>query len=112
MDTATLHRRTVDHWQRALGAVGPDDWERATPCAGWNVRDLVNHVVGEEVWTVPLMQGATIEEVGDRFDGDLLGTDPGSRARSAAAEAADAVDARVPQGGKVHLSYGEEEVDE
>ena len=58
MDVATLHRGTVDHWMRAVEGVGPDDWTRATPCAGWTVRDLVNHVTGEELWTVPLVQGA------------------------------------------------------
>lgn len=112
MDAVTLHRRTVEHWRRALDAVGPDDWGRATPCDGWDVRALVNHVVGEELWTVPLVKGATIEEVGDRFDGDVLGDDPSSRARDAAVEAVDALDAVGPAGGKVHLSYGDEDVAE
>ncbi len=112
MDTATLHRRTVDYWQRALAAVGADDWHRPTPCADWDVHALVNHVVGEELWTVPLVDGATIEQVGDRFDGDVLGDDPAGRAGEAAAAATDAVDRRVPQGGKVQLSYGEEDLDE
>ena len=58
------------------------------------------------------MQGSTIEEVGDRFDGDLLGDDPVARARAAAAEATAAVAERLPRGGTVHLSYGEEQLDE
>ena len=112
MDAATLHRRTVDHWQRALASVGPDDWQRATPCAGWDVRDLVNHVVGEELWTVPLVQGSTIDEVGDRFDGDVLGDDPVARGQEAADAAVATVEDRAPSGGKVHLSYGDEDLDE
>ena len=114
MDVATLHRRSVDHWQRALAAVGPDDWGRATPCVGWDVHDLVNHVMGEELWTVPLLEGATIEDVGDSFEGDLLG-DPvtaARRASDAALAASAAVDRYAPLGGTVHLSYGEEQVDE
>ena len=107
-----LHRRTVEHWRRAVEAVGPDDWERATPCAGWSVRDLVNHVVGEELWTVPLVQGSTIEEVGARFDGDVLGSDPLARSLRAATEAVAVVDERAPAGGTVHLSYGEEQLGE
>jgi uncharacterized protein (TIGR03086 family) len=95
-----------------VGAVGPDDWERATPCSGWSVRDLVNHVVGEELWTVPLVQGSTIEAVGARFDGDVLGNDPLARSRAAATEAVAVVDERAPTGGTVHLSYGEEGLDE
>jgi uncharacterized protein (TIGR03086 family) len=113
-DVAELHRRAVGQWQKALAAVGPDDWGRATPCAGWDVHALVNHVVGEELWTVPLLAGKTIAEVGDRFDGDLLG-DPvagARRASSAALAAVAAVDRYAPQGGTVHLSYGEERVEE
>jgi uncharacterized protein (TIGR03086 family) len=58
------------------------------------------------------VQGATIEEVGDRFDGDVLGDDPAARARAAAAEAVAAVGQRIPEGGTVHLSYGEERLEE
>jgi len=76
------------------------------------VRDLVNHVVGEDLWTAPLVGGSTIEEVGDRFDGDVLGDDPVARAGAAGAEATAAVAKRLPNGGTVHLSYGEEQLDE
>jgi uncharacterized protein (TIGR03083 family) len=30
----------------SAAAVGPDDWGRPTPCAAWDVHDLVAHVVG------------------------------------------------------------------
>ena len=40
------------------------------------MRDLVNHVVGEDRWTVPLVEGRTIADVGSSLDGDLLGDDP------------------------------------
>ena len=73
---------------------------------------LVNHVAGEDLWTVPLMEGSTIEEVGDRFDGDLLGDDPVERARSAADAAVLAVGDLLPRRETVHLSYGEERADE
>jgi uncharacterized protein (TIGR03086 family) len=112
MDVATLHRRTVEDWDRRVAAVGDGDWGRPTPCTGWSVRDLVNHVVGEELWTVPLLEGATITDVGDRFDGDVLGDAPRETCHDAAAAAALAVDAHAPQGGIVHLSYGDERVEE
>jgi uncharacterized protein (TIGR03086 family) len=112
MDVGALHDRTVGEWTRILGGVDGSQWDRRTPCTDWSVRDLVNHVVGEELWTVPLVQGATIDEVGDRFDGDVLGDDPQSRARVAAAEAVAAVHERAPAGGTVHLSYGEEQLEE
>jgi uncharacterized protein (TIGR03086 family) len=76
------------------------------------VRDLVNHVVGEDLWTGPLVEGATIEEVGDRLDGDVLGDEPVARAKEAADRALAAVAQRLPSGGTVQLSYGEEQLDE
>ena len=92
MDVKTLHQRTVESWLRFLDGVGDDQWDLPTPCTEWDVRALVNHVVGEERWTRPLLEGMTIAEVGDRFDGDLLGDDPRAAGRAAAAEAVAAVD--------------------
>ncbi len=106
MKLADLHRRSVEGWRARLDAVDESHWTLPTPCAEWDVRALVNHVVGEELWTVPLVDRVTIEEVGDRFDGDLLGDDPMAVGRAAATEAAAAVDRRLPEGGTVTLSFG------
>lgn len=112
MDTITLYRRTVENWQRLLDGVGADQWTQATPCAEWDVRMLVNHVVGEQCWVPPLLEGQTIADVGDRFDGDVLGDDPVATGRSRAEESVESVDGRLPAGGKVHLSYGDEDAEE
>ena len=53
------------------------------------MRDLVNHVVGEQRWVVPLLEGRTVAEVGDALDGDLLGQAPQEAAASAAKAAVD-----------------------
>ena len=45
-------------------------------CDDWTVRELVNHVVTGNYWAAELGSGLTIEAVGDRLDGDVLGTDP------------------------------------
>ena len=87
MDLNTLHRRTVESWERYLDGVAADQWDLPTPCTEWDVRALVNHVVGEDRWTRPLLQGMTIAEVGDRFDGDLLGDDPQAVGHDAATDA-------------------------
>jgi len=112
MELTTLHRRTVEHWAARVAAVNDDQWDDPTPCTEWSVRDLVNHVVGEELWTPPLLRGKTIQDVGSRFDGDVLGDEPLDKARVAAADAAAVVDEIVPGGGRVHLSYGEEDMGE
>ena len=108
--SADLFRRTTQSWAERVRALPADvDWSAPTPCAGWSVRDLVNHVAGEGFWAEPLLAGATIEEVGDRFDGDLLGEDPVARAL----EAVDvAVGASATDRETVHLSYGEESTGE
>ncbi len=111
MDTATLHHRAVDFWDSCVSGIGDDQWTAPTPCTEWSVRDLVNHVVGEELWTVPLVHGSTIEEVGSRFDGYVLGENPLATSHRAAAEAAAAGDDIAPDA-KVHLSYGDEDAAE
>src|SRR4051812_49346528 len=112
MNLITLHHRTVACWTDVVDGVPDDRWEGATPCRDWSVRELVNHVVGEDRWTGPLLRGRTIAEVGDSLDGDLLGDDPGRSARDAASEATAVVAEVLPGGGTVHLSYGEERMDE
>ena len=82
-------------------------WDAPTPLPGWDVWELVNHLVNEERWTPPLLGGATIEDVGDRFDGDLLGADPVARFDEAAAAALTAVRADGAVEGTVHLSFGD-----
>jgi uncharacterized protein (TIGR03086 family) len=112
MDLGTMYARTVGWWTEQLRQVDASQWGRPTACADWTVRDLVNHVAGEDLWTVPLLQGSTIEEVGDRFDGDLLGDDAVATASAAADAAVATVAERLPRGGTVQLSYGEEQLEE
>ena len=112
MEQNELHRRAVEAWQARVSQVGADQWDKPTPCTDWDVRALVNHVVGEELWTRPLVEGSTIEEVGDRFDGDVLGDDPAATGAGSSRDAADAVDEKLPAGGMVHLSFGDTPIEE
>jgi uncharacterized protein (TIGR03086 family) len=107
MDLMTLHRRAAENWVRTLETVQPDQWGDPTPCREWTVRDLVNHIVNEELWTVPLLEGKTIAEVGDQFDGDVLGDDPVAKGKVTSVEAAAAVDKHLPEGGMVNVSWGQ-----
>jgi len=112
MEIGELYRGTVESWTARVRAVGMDQWHDPTPCEDWSVRDLVNHVTGEEAWSVPLLRGATIAEVGSSLDGDLLGDAPTDTALRHAEEALALAEKSLPAGGVVHLSYGDEDMAE
>jgi uncharacterized protein (TIGR03086 family) len=112
MDLAGLFARAVDGFTVRVRQVAADQWTAPTPCPDWDVRALVNHVVGEQRWMPPLFHGATIAEVGDRFDGDLLGDDPVAAAVEAADEARAAVDQPGALERVVNLSFGETPAEE
>lgn len=111
MDAAELHQRAVTEFINRVEAVG-DRWTMPTPCPTWDVRALVNHVVVENLRTAPLMAGGTVDEVGDRFDGDVLGDDPVDAARAAAAAAVTATAEALAAGRTVHLSFGDTTAEE
>ena len=112
VEVIELYRRASDEFLARVREIQPNDWNRGTPCADWDVRTLVHHVVEEQRWVPPLLAGETIDDVGDALSGDLLGEDPTGAARRAAAEAEAAVKRGRPPGGKVLLSYGDEDPDE
>jgi uncharacterized protein (TIGR03086 family) len=101
-----MYRRSVEEFGQRVMGIGADDWTRPTPCAEWNVRDLVRHLVYEELWTPPLLAGATVADIGDRFEGDILGDDPQVAWKEAAAHALAAAAPNV-LGRTVHLSFGD-----
>ena len=75
-DIAELHRRAVEATRDRVAAIGSTQMDWPTPDDDWDVRALLNHVISGNLWAVELAAGATIEQVGDRFDGDLAGDDP------------------------------------
>jgi uncharacterized protein (TIGR03086 family) len=101
-----MYRRSVEEFGRRVTAIGEGDWNRPTPCTDWTVRDLVRHLVYEELWTPPLLEGQTIADIGDRFEGDILGSDPQVAWKEGAA-AAVAVASPDMLGRTVHLSFGD-----
>ncbi len=112
MDLAELFARAVDGFTVRVKQVEPDQWTAPTPCTDWDVRTLVNHVVNEQRWMPPLFHGSTVAEIGDRFDGDLLGDDPVAAAVRAADEARAAVDQPGALERTVHLSFGDRPAEE
>jgi uncharacterized protein (TIGR03086 family) len=83
-ELAEQHEQALQATARLVEGVKADQWDDPTPNDGWSVRDLVQHVVSGNFWVGELMAGRSIEEVGDRLDGDVLGPDPvGAYGRSA-----------------------------
>ncbi|HEX2039273.1 MAG TPA: TIGR03086 family metal-binding protein [Acidimicrobiales bacterium] len=106
-DIRELHRRAAEEFARRVERIGPDDWSRPTPCTEWDVRAVVNHMAYENRWAPELVAGRTVEEVGTRFDGDLLGDDPKGAWRASMDEAIAAFAAPDALDRTVHLSFGD-----
>jgi len=68
MELLDAHGAALREFDRRVGAVREDQWDDPTPNTEWSVRDLVGHLVGEQLWVPLLLRGATIDEVGDRFE--------------------------------------------
>jgi uncharacterized protein (TIGR03086 family) len=107
VDIVDLHERAVAEFDRRVQQVAEEQWNGSTPCPEWDVRTLVNHLVNENRWTPPLFKGMRIEEVGDRFDGDLLGDDPKGAWKEASHEAVASVREPGAMERIVHLSFGD-----
>jgi uncharacterized protein (TIGR03086 family) len=64
-----------EEFARRLRLLGADDWRRPTPCSEWDVRALVNHVVGANVRYRLLLHGAATEQAEATRSVDHLGDD-------------------------------------
>lgn len=69
-----------------VAGVGDGQWGAPTPCTGWTVRDLVNHlVVGHRAFAM-LLRGEPLAEVRKLSGGDQLGADAVAAYRESAAD--------------------------
>ena len=102
-----LYVRAMDSAAGFVNAVRPDRWHVPTPCTEWDLRVLVRHMTYENLWAGELFRGKTMEEVGERFDGDILGDDPiGAFNRSIEAATA-GVSVSGAMQAVCHLSFGD-----
>ncbi|WP_434599777.1 TIGR03086 family metal-binding protein [Streptomyces sp. A5-4] len=79
---------SVEDLARACEAVGdliaeirPEQWTAPTPCTEWNVRDVVDHLVGMDLVFAAMLDGGPMPERG----ADRLGDDPAGSYRSSSA---------------------------
>lgn len=91
----------------AVLAIPDDRWTNASPCAGWSVRDVLNHLTSEHRWAPHLLAGETLAQVGDRYDGDMLGGDPLGAWEDAASASLSAFAQVHSDDELVHVSFGQ-----
>ncbi|RFU85809.1 TIGR03086 family protein [Streptomyces triticagri] len=102
------HAAALDLFADRVHRVGEDQWDLPTPCTEWSVRDLVNHLTAEQLWVPSLVRdGATMAEVGDAFDGDVVGADPATAFDTAAEGAREVFREPGALDRTVHLSFGD-----
>lgn len=106
MDARQFFTQALKTGGTCLPHITTGELANATPCTAWNLRQLLNHMVYELRWLPEIVAGKTIAEVGDRYDGDLLGEDM-QKAWREAAEAAAAAAKRAKLDDTAHLSYGD-----
>jgi uncharacterized protein (TIGR03086 family) len=79
--------------EQLVAAIEPDEWQLPTPCTGWSVRDVVNHLVGGNLLFVRVLGGAPLpsrEELVAAARTDRLGSDAAGAYRASAAALVDA----------------------
>ncbi|SJZ93898.1 TIGR03086 family protein [Marinactinospora thermotolerans DSM 45154] len=106
-DLLDLHGQAMGEFDRRVREVRLDQWALPTPCSDWDVHDLVNHLVSEQLWVPHLLAGGTIEDADGRFDGDRLGEEPIATWEIAAREARTAWLQPGATQSVVHLSFGD-----
>ena len=78
MDEMGLLSDVLDKTGGVIAGVGPDQWQQPTPCSEWDVRALVQHILG---W----MQVFDAAANGGEFEGDpagyAVGDDPAGEFR-------------------------------
>jgi len=79
MDDMALLSDVLDKTGAVMAGVRPDQWQQPTPCAEWDVRALVQHILG---W----MQVFDVAANGGAFEGDpadyTVGDDPAGEFRT------------------------------
>jgi uncharacterized protein (TIGR03086 family) len=105
-DVRTWLRESGASFSAKVEALGDDQWTGPTPNADWDVRQLVAHVVDEQLWAPGLLAGRTVAELEGGIPADPLGQFPFAALQEASA-GMDAALADLDLDAPVQLSFGE-----
>lgn len=100
---------------RVVEQIKDDQWEMAIPewfqvgrlQENMTLRKVINYHAYDDAWVPETLAGKTVEEVGAKYDGDLLGDDPQASFREIVEKSNGAVRALDDPEKIVHLTYGE-----
>jgi uncharacterized protein (TIGR03086 family) len=106
MNLPEIHEQALRATGTVVEGVTDRQLDLPTPCDGWSVRELLNHIVSGNLWAAELAAGQSIADVGDRLDGDTLGADPAGAYRASAALALAAFNAPGAMDAPCAVSYG------
>lgn len=106
LELPEAHAQALEHTRRSVAGVTPEQLPEPSNCDGWDVHTLLDHLVSGNLWVPELVGGKTIEEVGDRLDGDVIGDDPAAAYDASAEPAAAAFRAEGAMERPVAVSYG------
>ena len=73
MDPVDALKAANAEFETRLRQVTADHWERPTPCADWNVRQLVNHMLVGTRMSIHVLSGMPRAEVIAQLDDDMIG---------------------------------------
>ncbi len=104
---SALYVQAMEQARRYIQGVRSGQWSGPTPCSEWDVRQVVNHLVGENLWAEELFHGRNIAEVGDRLEGDLVDDDPAAAYARSVEVVRAAVQAPGAMEATCHLSFGD-----
>ena len=108
MDFMQLRKFAGQTADKYIGHIRDAQWEQPSTCSEWTVRQLLNHLVNENYWEPELLQGKKIKDVGNKYDGDLLGEAPIVVWQKTLASADEFLEANPNVIDHVcHLSYGD-----
>jgi uncharacterized protein (TIGR03086 family) len=83
MNLPAAHRKALDTTGRIVANIKPDQLDASTPCDEYDVRGLLQHLISGNYWVAPLVEGKTIEEVGDALDRTFEASEYAASAQSA-----------------------------
>ncbi len=97
---------------RMVDQIKDDQWEMIIPAGtaskqDTTLRKLINSHAYDDSWVPDTLAGKTIAEVGDKYDGDLLGADPKASWHRIAERTLAAVSDLHDPDSIVHLTYGD-----